>query len=76
MLDELRAARLLAGTRGRPAVDRTAVVELVVALSRLAIERPDLLEVDLNPVIASTDGAVAVDALVVLAAPVSEEPHG
>ena len=76
MLDQLRAAQLLAGTRGRPAVDRAAVVELVVALSRLAIERPDLVEIDLKPVIASTGGAVAVDALVVLAAPGSEAPRG
>ncbi len=74
MLDELRAARLLDGTRGRPAVDRAAVAELIVALSTLAIERPDLLEVDLNPVIATADNAVAVDALVVLGGP-SREPN-
>jgi acetate---CoA ligase (ADP-forming) len=74
MLDELRAARLLDGLRGRPAVDRAAVAGLIVALSTLAIERPDLLEVDLNPVIATADGAVAVDALVVLGGP-SREPN-
>ncbi|HET9755526.1 MAG TPA: acetate--CoA ligase family protein [Candidatus Limnocylindrales bacterium] len=74
MLDELRAARLLDGTRGRPAVDRAAVAGLIVALSTLAIERPDLLEVDLNPVITTADGAVAVDALVVLGGP-SREPN-
>ena len=66
MLDELRGARLLHGVRGRPPVDRDAVAELIVALSRLVIERDDLDEIDLNPVIASPDGAVAVDALVVL----------
>ncbi len=76
MLDELRAARLLAGTRGRAAIDRDAVAELVVALSSLGIERPDLIEVDLNPVIASAEGAVAVDALVVLASPAPQVPHG
>ena len=76
MLDELRAARLLSGTRGRSAIDRDAVAELVVALSVLGMERPDLVEVDLNPVIASADGAVAVDALVVLASPASGTPHG
>ena len=67
MLDGLRGKRLLDGVRGRPAVDQAAVAALVVALSDLAIERPDIVEVDLNPVIATPDGAVAVDALVVLA---------
>ena len=69
MLDGLRGRRLLDGVRGAPAVDRGAVAEIIGALSRLGIERPDLLEVDLNPVIASPDGAVAVDALVVLSIP-------
>jgi acetate---CoA ligase (ADP-forming) len=67
MLDELRGARLLDGVRGGSPVDRAAVAALIAGLSRLAVERADLLEVDLNPVIASADGAVAVDALVVLA---------
>lgn len=66
MLDELRGARLLAGVRGRPPVDRPAVAAMLVAIGRLGAERPDVLEVDLNPVIASDRGAIAVDALVVL----------
>jgi acyl-CoA synthetase (NDP forming) len=66
MLDELRAAALLRGVRGRPPVDREALVEMLVALGRLGVERPDVLEVDLNPVVASARGALAVDALVVL----------
>ena len=72
MLDDLRGRRILDGVRGRPAVDRSAVADLVVALSRLGVERPDIIEVDLNPVIASPDGALAVDALVVLATPTAE----
>lgn len=66
MLDQLRGRRVLDGVRGRPPIDRKAVAEMVVTLSRLALDRPDIVEVDLNPVIASPDGAVAVDALVVL----------
>jgi hypothetical protein len=68
MLDELRGAAILDGVRGGEAVDRAAVAELIVVLSRLAEGRPDIVEVDLNPVIASAMGALAVDALVVLAA--------
>jgi acyl-CoA synthetase (NDP forming) len=69
MLDDLRGAALLRGVRGRPPVDRSAIVAILVALSRLGIERPDLLEVDLNPVLATAVGALAVDALVVLEGP-------
>jgi hypothetical protein len=60
---------LLDGVRGRSAIDRQSVAEILVALGRLAQERPDVLAVDLNPVVASGGGAVAVDALVVLADP-------
>ena len=67
MLDELRGAALLDGARGGQAVDRAAVVDLIVGLAGFAAERSDVLEVDLNPVIATPDAAVAVDALVVVA---------
>jgi acyl-CoA synthetase (NDP forming) len=70
MLDDLRGARVLAGVRGRPAVDRGAVASMLVTLGGLAADRPDLLEVDLNPVIATASGAIAVDALVILEGPV------
>ena len=66
MLDDLRGHRLLDGVRGRPSIDRAAIAEMLVALGRLGAERPDVLEIDLNPVIASPTGALAVDALVVL----------
>ncbi len=67
MLDRLRGGTILDGLRGRPAADRTAVTDLIVGLARLGWERPELLEVDLNPVLASSRGAVAADALVVVA---------
>jgi acyl-CoA synthetase (NDP forming) len=68
MLAELRGTRILDGARGGSPVDRGAVADLIVALSRLGETRPEIIEVDLNPVIASAAGALAVDALVVLAA--------
>ena len=69
MLDELRIAPILAGARGREPVDRTALADLIVAVARLGVDRPDIAEIDLNPVIAGAGGAVAVDALVVLTEP-------
>ena len=66
MLDGLRGSALLAGVRGGAGVDRDAVAELIVGVAAFALDRPDVLEIDLNPVIATVDGAVAVDALVVV----------
>ena len=43
-----------------------ALAGVLVAVSRLAVEHPDVREVDLNPVVLGPDGAVAVDALVVV----------
>ncbi|PLX42807.1 MAG: CoA-binding protein [Deltaproteobacteria bacterium] len=74
MLVELRGASALMGEfRGEAPVDREAVIGTLLGLSKLAMERPDVAEVDLNPLIATPDGGiVAVDALVVIAPP--EEP--
>jgi acyl-CoA synthetase (NDP forming) len=65
MLSELRASRLLDGVRGRPAVDREAVAAILVALGRIAADRPDVVAIDINPIIAGPSGAMTVDALVV-----------
>jgi acetyltransferase len=65
MLDDLRGARLLAGVRGRPAADRAAIAATIVAVARLGIERPDIVAIDLNPVISGPGGTIAVDALIV-----------
>jgi acyl-CoA synthetase (NDP forming) len=65
MLAELRGARLLDPVRGRPRVDRRAIAELIVAMSRAIEAHPEWREVDCNPVIAGRSGAVAVDALIV-----------
>ena len=66
LLNGLRGAAILHGLRGRPAVDVDAAVDIIVRLGDFALVRPAVLEVDLNPVIVGTTGAVAVDALVVL----------
>jgi acetyltransferase len=66
MLAELHGAAILDGVRGRAPVDREAVAGILVALGDLGTARPDIVEVDLNPVIAGPGGVVAVDALVVM----------
>jgi acetate---CoA ligase (ADP-forming) len=72
MLAELRGARLLAGYRGRPAVDVDALAALVAATSRAASEQP-IDELDLNPVLLrwGRPGALPVDRRVLLRSPVA-----
>jgi hypothetical protein len=65
MLDELRGVRLLDGPRGAQPVDREAVARLLVNLSAALEAHPEWLEVDLNPVLAGSTAALAVDALIV-----------
>jgi acyl-CoA synthetase (NDP forming) len=65
MLDELRGAAVLDGARGRPAIDRQAVVEAIVRLGDLLVADPTILEVDCNPLISGPDGTAAADALIV-----------
>jgi acyl-CoA synthetase (NDP forming) len=70
MLDELRGAALLDGARGQEPVSRAAIVDVLMKLGGeggLLLSLPDdVAEVDLNPLIVSRDGAVAVDARFVL----------
>jgi acetyltransferase len=68
-LARLRGAPLLRGARGRPGVDTDALAALVAGLGTFLVANPDVEEVDLNPVIASPAGAIAVDALIVVAGP-------
>src|ERR671923_2768574 len=62
MVDGIRAAEVLRGVRGRPGVDREALAATIEAVSQLVSDFPEITEVDLNPVLASEQGAVAVDA--------------
>ena len=63
----LRGASLLTGARGRPVVDVGSVARAAAALSRLAADHPDLDEVEINPLLALPEGAIGLDARVVLA---------
>jgi acetyltransferase len=57
----LRISALLAGGRGKPATDVEALARTVVAVGDLLLARPDVVALDLNPVLVSPDGAIAVD---------------
>jgi hypothetical protein len=69
MLDELHGAAVLAGVRGRPGIDRPAVIDGIVRLGRLLAADPTIVEIDANPVISGPGGTAAVDALVIVEEP-------
>lgn len=66
MLDEIRARLLLGAVRGLPAVDRAVLVRALLGIGRLALERPDIREIDINPLVVAGASPIAVDALVML----------
>ena len=76
LIRSLAAARLLTGARGRPPLDIAAASRAVAALSRFAAAHPEIAEVEVNPLLVRRegDGAVGLDARIVLASP--ELPEG
>jgi acyl-CoA synthetase (NDP forming) len=65
-LREIRAAKLLDGFRGSQPVDRAALEDILLRVSEFAAATPAVKEMDLNPIFAYPDGAMAVDARVIL----------
>lgn len=66
MLTELKAGVLLDGWRGSPPVKRQAVIDVLLAVSRLMVDTPQIKELDINPLRCGADGVVALDALIVV----------
>jgi len=64
MIDGLRNQKMLDAFRGEPAVDRGALAEVLLGLSKLVEGDPEIVSVDLNPLIVSEGRPVAVDALI------------
>lgn len=67
MISSIRAYPLLKGFRGKPGADIDCLAEMILSLSELIVEHPEVREIDLNPVLALPKGAAVVDARMVLA---------
>ena len=67
MIQEIRGYPLLAGTRGHQGYDVEALVDLLLAVSRMMTERTEIQELDLNPVRVYEQGLMALDARILLA---------
>jgi acyl-CoA synthetase (NDP forming) len=66
MIRTLRCAPLLEGARGRPPLDLAAAADALAALARFAAAHPEVAEVEINPLLVRRDGAVGLDARIVL----------
>ncbi len=69
MVTGLRGAKLLTGVRGHPPVDQRALEDVLLRVSQLLVDFPAIAELDLNPLMAYPERAVAADARVVLPGP-------
>ena len=75
MVEQIKASRILDGVRGEKAVDKAALVDLLLKVSRIVDAYPELVELDLNPVIVNAEGYAVVDARVIVEREPDLQPH-
>jgi len=66
MMEQTRVYQALQGVRGRKAIDMAKLEQLLVNFSQLIVEQPQILEIDINPLLVSPEGLIALDARVLL----------
>ncbi len=67
MIDEIKGVAILEGVRGQAPADKKAIKDAILSISRFVEAHPEVQEIDLNPMMVYADGAVAVDARIVIA---------
>jgi acetyltransferase len=75
MMEQTRIFAAFRGVRGRPPIDVPALAGLLVRFSQLVVEQPAIAEIDINPLLASPQRLLALDARVVLHAPDTDPDH-
>jgi acetyltransferase len=75
MIGRTRVAKLLAGYRDRPPADLEALSRVLVALGDLAADLPEVVELDVNPLLCDADGVLAVDARIAVRKPDAATPR-
>lgn len=66
LLDSIRATRILGAFRGAPPVDRDALSAVIRAVAQIALDFPEVAEIDINPLLVEGVTPVAADALIIL----------
>ena len=74
LIDRTKVSKMLKGYRHLPPADLTVLEEILVRLSQLLIDHPELVEMDINPLLSFSDGALALDARVVVDHPAKPTP--
>lgn len=65
MIREVKGYKLLSGYRGQPKVDEQALADCILSVAKMAETHPEIIEIDLNPVLAYPDGILVVDARII-----------
>lgn len=68
MLNEIRAKALLDGVRGKPPVDKQAIIDTLLRIGQLVLDFPEIVELDINPLIVypKSQGSIAIDMRLIL----------
>ncbi|HDM23975.1 acetyl-CoA synthetase [archaeon] len=66
MIREIKSYPILAGARGRPPLDIEEIIHILMAVSRMCMEHPEINQLDLNPIMVYEKGAKVVDARIIL----------
>jgi acetyl-CoA synthetase (ADP-forming) len=66
MVNEIKAYKILDGFRGNPPVDKKSIIDVLLKTSAMVCECPEIRELDLNPIMASSDGIIILDARIIL----------
>jgi acetyltransferase len=66
MITEIKSYPILLGARGRKAVDIDTIASIILCVSRISQDFPEIQEIEINPLVVQEEGCVAVDALVVI----------
>ncbi len=73
MLEELKIWPLLNGYRGRKQINLDKLIEVIIRLSYLAADYPEIIELDINPLLVASDELIALDARIVIDTSISKE---
>jgi acetyltransferase len=76
MLQSLKSWPLLTGYRGRPAVNLDELIEVLMRVSYLVADFPEIVELDINPLLVSREGAMALDARIIVDPELVKHPPG
>jgi acyl-CoA synthetase (NDP forming) len=66
MIEEIQGKAILDGVRGQPPADKAAITDAILKVSEFVERNPDVRELDLNPMLVYREGAIAVDARIVI----------